>query len=63
MVFEVPVSFSETAVAIVVGSKLKVDTDGLGVTDVTTGGVITVVDALDANTNKSNGDLISVIVE
>ena len=35
----------------------------LGVTDVTTGGVITVVDALDANTNKSNGDLISVIVE
>ena len=39
MVFEVPVSFSETAVAIVVGSKLKVDTDGLGVTDVTTGGV------------------------
>lgn len=58
MVFEVPVSFSETAAAIVVGSKLKVDTDGLGVTDVTTGGVITVVDALDANTNKSNGDLI-----
>ncbi len=63
MVFEVPVTFSETAVAIVVGAKLKVDTDGLGVTDVTTGGVITVVDALEANTDKANGNLISVIVE
>lgn len=63
MVFEVPVTFSETAVAIVVGTKLKVDTDGLGVTDVTTGGVITVVDALEANTDKANGNLISVIVE
>ncbi len=63
MVFEVPVTFSSTAAAIVVGSKLTVATDGLGVTDVTTGGVITVVDAQDANTDKASGDKISVIVE
>lgn len=63
MVFEVPVTFSETAKEIVVGSKLTVATDGLGVTDVTTSGVVTVVDTIEANTNKANGDLISVIVE
>lgn len=63
MVFEVPVTFSETAKAITVGSKLTVAADGLGVTDTATGGVVTVVDALDANTNKTSGDLVSVIVE
>lgn len=63
MVFEVPVTFSSTAAAIVVGSKLTVASDGLGVTDVTTSGVVTVVDALNANDNKASGDLISVIVE
>lgn len=63
MVFEVPVTFSSEAKAIVVGSKLTVAEDGLGVTDVTTGGVVTVVDTIEANTNKQSGDLISVIVE
>lgn len=63
MVFEVPVTFSSTAAAIVVGSKLTVASDGLGVTDVTTSGVVTVVDALNANDKKASGDLISVIVE
>lgn len=63
MVFEVPVTFSTTAAAIVVGSKLTVATDGLGVTDVTTSGVVTVVDAQEANTDKANGNIISVIVE
>lgn len=61
-VYEVGVNFSSTAVAIVVGSAVTVDTDGLGVTDVTTSGVITVVDALDANTNKADGDKILVRV-
>lgn len=63
MVFEVPVTFSSTAAAIVVGTKLTVATDGLGVTDVTASGVITVVDAMDANTDKASGNVISVIVE
>ena len=63
MVFDVPVTFSETAKAIVVGSKLALATDALGVTDVTASGVCTVVDAKDANTNKESGDYVSVIVE
>ena len=62
MVFDVPVTFSETAKAIVVGSKLALAA-ALGVTDVTTSGVCTVVDAKDANTNKESGDYVSVIVE
>ena len=48
---------------IVVGSKLALAADALGVTDVTTSGVCTVVDAKDANTNKESGDYVSVIVE
>ena len=63
MVFDVPVTFSETAKAIVVGSKLALAADALGVTEVTTSGVCTVVDAKDANTNKESGDYVSVIVE
>lgn len=61
-IYEVGVTFSETAVAIVVGTKLTLATDGLGVTDVTTKGVVTVVDALEANTKKATGDKILVRV-
>lgn len=63
MVFEVPVTFSSPAKAIEVGTKLTLTDNGLGVTDVTTNGVVTVVDTRDANTNKENGDTVSVIVE
>lgn len=61
MVFTAPVTFSSTAVAIVLGSKVTIDSDGLGVTDVTTSGVATVVDTLSAG--STNGDLIEVIFE
>lgn len=61
MVFEVPVTYSSNAVAIVLGSKLTIATDGCGVTDVTTSGVATVVDTLDAN--KVAGDKVLVIFE
>lgn len=61
MVFAVPVTYSSTAVAVVLGSKVTVDNDGLGVTDVTTSGVATVVDTLDAKT--AAGDEIEVIFE
>lgn len=59
-VWEVPVTFSSTAVAIVLGTKVTLHTNGEGVTDVTTNGVATVLDTLDANTNKANGDKILV---
>lgn len=61
MVFEAPVTYSSNAVAIVLGSKLTIATDGCGVTDVTTSGVATVVDTLDAN--KVAGDKVLVIFE
>lgn len=61
MVFEVPVTYSSNAVAIVLGSKLTIAADGCGVTDVTTSGVATVVDTLDAN--KVAGDKVLVIFE
>lgn len=59
-IYEVEVTFSSEAVEIVAGTKVKLTADGLGVTDVTTSGVVTVVDALDANTNKTTGDKILV---
>ena len=61
MVFEVPVNYSGTPAAIVLGTKLTVATDGCGVTDVTTNGVATVVDTL--NANKTAGDTVLVIFE
>jgi hypothetical protein len=61
MVFSAPVTFSTTAVPIVLGSKLTIATDGLGVTDVTTNGVATVVDTLSVGT--TNGEEIHVIFE
>jgi len=61
MVFEAPVTYSETALAVVLGTKLTIATDGAGVTDVTTSGVATVVDTLDAN--KTAGDKVLVIFE
>lgn len=61
MVFAAPVTFSETAKEIVLGTKLTVATDGLGVTDVTTSGVATVVDTLSVGT--TDGEEIHVIFE
>lgn len=61
MVFKAPVTYSETAVAVVLGSKLTLATNGLGVTDVTTSGVATVVDTLNAST--AAGDEVLVIFE
>lgn len=61
MVFEAPVTYSDTALAVVLGTKLTIATDGAGVTDVTTSGVATVVDTLDAN--KTAGDKVLVIFE
>ena len=61
MIFSAPVTFSTTANAVVVGAKLTVYSDGLGVTDVTTGGVATVVDAL--NVGTQNGEEILVRFE
>ena len=61
MVFAVPVTYSSSAVAVVLGSTVTVDSDGLGVTDVTASGVATVVDTLDAKT--AAGDEIEVIFE
>lgn len=63
MEFEAPVTFSGTPAAIVLGSKVTLASDGLGVTDVTTGGVATVIDCLVANEAKENGDKIHVIFE
>lgn len=60
MRFEAPVTFSSTPNALVVGSKVTLGTDGLGVTDVTTSGVATIVDTLDA---AATGDKIAVIFE
>lgn len=61
MVFKAPVTYSAEAKAIVLGTKLTVSTDGCGVTDVTTSGVATVVDTL--NANKNAGDCVLVIFE
>ena len=61
MVFEAPVTYSGTPVAVVLGTKLTLATDGCGVTDVTTSGVATVVDTL--NANKNAGDKVLVIFE
>lgn len=61
MVFEVPVTYSSTANAIVLGTKLTITANGDGVTDVTTDGVATVVDTLGAN--KTEGDKVLVIFE
>lgn len=61
MVFAAPVTFSSTANAIVLGTKLTIATDSLGVTDVTTNGVATVVDTLSVGT--TSGEEIHVIFE
>ncbi len=61
MVFRVPVTFSSTPVALVLGTKVTLHTDGLGVTDVTTSGVATIVDTLSAG--STTGDEIEVIIE
>lgn len=61
MVFEAPVTYSSNAVAVALGSKLTLASDGCGVTDVTASGVATVVDTL--NANKVAGDKVLVIFE
>lgn len=61
MIFEVPVDFSSTPVALVVGTKVTGSSDGLGATDVTTSGVLTIVDKL--NAGSTDGDKILVRVE
>lgn len=61
MVFEAPVTYSSAPVAVVLGTKLTLATDGCGVTDVTASGVATVVDTL--NANKTAGDKVLVIFE
>lgn len=61
MVFEAEVTHSATAIAINLGTKLTVSTAGLGVTDVVTSGIATVVDTLDHTT--TNGKPIHVIFE
>ena len=61
MVFSAPVTFSAEAKAIVLGTKLTIATDSLGVTDVTTSGVATVVDTLSVGT--TSGEEIHVIFE
>lgn len=62
MRFEAPVTFSgaENAVPLVVGAKVTIHTDGMGVTDTTTSGVATIVDTLDA---AATGDKVVVIFE
>lgn len=62
MVFSAPVTFSAEPKAVVLGSKLTIAGDGLGVTDVTTSGVATVVDVLNAD-NKVTGEKVHVIFE
>lgn len=61
MVFSAPVTFSSEAKPIVLGSKLTIAADSLGVTDVTTSGVATVVDTLSVGT--TSGEEIHVIFE
>lgn len=61
MLFEVPVDFSSSPVALVEGSKVTVGSDGLGVTDVTTSGVVTIVDTLEAD--NTDGDKILIRIE
>ncbi len=58
MRFEVPITVSSAVP--VVGSKVTLDTDGLGVTDTTSGGVATIVDTNDA---AATGDKVVVIFE
>lgn len=59
MVFEAPVTYSETANAIIVGTKLAITVDG--VRDITTSGVATVIDTLGAK--QIEGDKVLVIFE
>jgi hypothetical protein len=59
--WEAPVDFSATPVALVLGTKLEIDTSGLGVTDVTTSGVATLFDVLDAD--DDDGDTVIVRFE
>lgn len=61
MVFEAPVTYSSTANAIVLGTKLTIADNSAGVTDVVTDGVATVIDTLGAN--KNDGDKVLVIFE
>jgi hypothetical protein len=46
---------------LVVGTKVTVSSDGLGATDVTTSGVVTIVDKL--NAGSTDGDKILVRIE
>ncbi len=56
-VYETSVTFSDTAVPLVVGTKVKLDTDGMGITDVTASGVATIVNV---NGAKTTGDYVTV---
>lgn len=67
--WEAPVDFSAEPVTLVLGTKLQIDTDGLGVTDVTTSGsgeskvngVATIFDVLEAS--ETDGETILVRFE
>lgn len=61
MVFEVPVTFSATPKDLVIGSKVTVSADGMGVTDIATDGVVTIMDKLQAD--KTTGEKVLVIIE
>lgn len=60
-VWECPVDFSATPVALVLGTKLELDSSGLGVTDVTTTGKATIYNKLSAD--STDGDKILVLFE
>lgn len=67
--WEAPVTFSSVPVALVLGTKLQLDTDGVGVTDLTTSGttgnevlgVATIFDVLEAD--ETTGETILVRFE
>ena len=59
--WEAPVDFSASPVELVLGTKLEIDASGLGVTDVTTTGVATLFDVLDAD--DDDGDKVIVRFE
>ncbi len=56
-VYETTVTFSDTAVPLVLGTKVKLGTDGLSITDVTTSGVATIVNV---NGAKATDDKVIV---
>lgn len=60
-VWEVSVDFSAEPIALVVGTKVTLSPSGLGVTDVVTDGVASIVDKLSAN--NTDGEKILVMFD